>query len=90
MADHPDPKEVETEDDYIHVRYRDPDEFDEIRTPEWADEASDSVSEGSEVRTGKREDSDDWEVQSVLVKKSVGEEKAREQADEILRKIEEE
>ncbi|WP_232686339.1 hypothetical protein [Halobacterium zhouii] len=89
MAQTPEPTDVETEDDYIHVRYRDPDDFDTIRTPDWADNASDSVSEGSEVRTGKREDSDDWEVQSVLIKKSVGEEKAREQADEIVQKIEE-
>jgi hypothetical protein len=89
MAQTPEPKAVETEDEYIHVRYRDPDDFDTIRTPDWADNASDSVSEGSEVRTGKREDSDDWEVQSVLIKKSVGEEKAREQADEIVEKIEE-
>jgi hypothetical protein len=89
MAQTPEPKAVETEDEYIHVRYRDPDDFDTIRTPDWADNASDSVSEGSEVRTGKREDSDDWEVQSVLIKKSVGEEKAREQADDIVEKIEE-
>ena len=89
MAQTPEPTAVETEDEYIHVRYRDPDDFDTIRTPDWADNASDSVSEGSEVRTGKRKDSDDWEVQSVLIRKSVGEEKAREQADEIVRKIEE-
>lgn len=85
----PQPQSVETEDEYIHVRYRDPDEFDTIRTPDWADNASDSVSEGSEVRTGKRTDSDEWQVQSVLIKKNVGEEKAREQANEIIQKIEE-
>lgn len=88
MSQTPEPETVETEDEYIHVRYRDPDRFEKIRTPDWADRASDSVSEGSEVRMGKREDSDDWEVQSVLIKKNVGEEKAREQADEIIRKIE--
>ena len=87
MAEAPDPESVETEDEYIHVRYRDPDEFDTIRTPDWADEASDSVSEGSEVRMGEEADGDDWEVQSVLIAKSVGEEKAREQADEIVEKI---
>lgn len=87
MAQTPEPKAVDTEDEYIHVRYRDPDDFDTIRTPDWADNASDSVSEGSEVRTGKREESDDWEVQSVLIKKNVGEEKAREEADEIVEKI---
>ncbi|NIB99565.1 hypothetical protein [Halobacterium sp. R2-5] len=86
MPNTPEPESVETEDDYVHVRYRDPDQFETIRTPDWADEVSDSVSEGSEVRMGEREDGD-WEVQSVLVDKHVGEEKAREQADEIVEKI---
>ncbi len=88
MAQLPEAKSVETEDEYIHVRYRDPDEFDAIRTPDWADNVSDSVSEGSEVRMGKRADSDDWAVQSVLIDKDVGEDQARDDADEILRKIE--
>jgi hypothetical protein len=88
LDDQPSPIDVETEDEYIHVRYRDPDEFETIRTPDWADEVSDSVSAGSEVRTGKRADSDDWEIQSVLVDTHVGEQQAREQADEIVEKIE--
>ena len=71
------------------MRYRDPDVFETIRTPDWADRVSDSVSEGSEVRTGQRKNGDDWEVQSVLISKHAGEQKAREQADEIIRKIEE-
>ena len=79
---------VDTEDEYIHVRFRDPDEFDTIRTPDWAANAAGSVSEGAEVRTGKRKNSDDWEVESVLIKKNVGEEKAREQARKIVEKIE--
>ncbi|HKJ59805.1 MAG TPA: hypothetical protein VKA37_11280 [Halobacteriales archaeon] len=79
---------VETEDEYIHVRFRDPDEFETIRTPDWATNAARDVSEGAKVRTGKRTGSDDWEVQSVLIKKNVGEEKAREQAREIVEKIE--
>lgn len=87
MADVPDIETVETEDDYIHVRFRDPDEFDEIRTPDWAQNPAESVSEGAEVRTGNTEGDDDWEVQSVLIKKSVGEEKAREQAKDIVEKI---
>lgn len=74
---------VETEDEYIHVRFRDPDQYETIRTPDWAKEPAESVSEGAEVRTGQTEDSDDWEVQSVLIKKNVGEEKAKEQAKEI-------
>ncbi len=79
---------VETEDEYIHVRFADPDDFDTIRTPDWAAEAARSVSEGAEVRTGKKADSDDWETQSVLIKKNVGEDKAGEQAEKIYEKIE--
>ncbi|MFC6906705.1 hypothetical protein [Halalkalicoccus tibetensis] len=78
---------VETEDEYIHVRFRDPDNYETIRTPDWANEPAESVSEGAEVRTGQTEDNDDWEVQSVLIKKNVGEEKAKEQAKEIVDKI---
>jgi hypothetical protein len=78
---------VETEDDYIHVRFNEPDQYDEIRTPDWAEEPAQSVSEGAEVRTGRKEGDDDWEVQSVLIDKHVGEEKAREQAEEIVEKI---
>jgi hypothetical protein len=88
MVEIPEPRAVEQGEEYIHVQYRDPDDFETIRTPEWADDVSDSVSQGSEVRTGKRENSDDWEVQSVLLQKNLGEKKAREQADAILRKIE--
>lgn len=32
MADTPDVETVETEDEYVHVRFRDPDRYDEIRT----------------------------------------------------------
>jgi hypothetical protein len=88
MAPLPDVQAVETEGEYIHVRFRDPDEFDEIRTPDWAANAAGSVSEGAEVRTGRRRGGDDWFVQSVLVEKHVGEEEARVQAEEIVEKIE--
>lgn len=81
---------VETEDEYIHVRYRDPDQFDTIRTPDWAQNVAESVSEGAEVRTGEQKGSDEWKVQSILIRKNVGEEKAREQAEKILEKIESE
>lgn len=84
----PDIQTVDTEDEYIHVRFRDPDNFDEIRTPDWAKDPAESVSEGAEVRTGQKEGSEEWEVQSVLIKKSVGEDKAAEQAEEIVEKIE--
>ncbi|MFB1065949.1 hypothetical protein [Natrinema sp. H-ect4] len=87
MTDTPDINTVETEDDYVHVRFRDPDRYDEIRTPDWAEQPAESVSEGSEVRTGKVEGEDDWEVTSVLIEKHVGEDKATEQAREIVDKI---
>jgi hypothetical protein len=89
MSDVPDVEAVETEDDYIHVRFRDPDQFDTVRTPDWAENAAESVSDGAEVRTGKEESSDEWQTQSVLVKKSVGEEKAKEQAKKIVERIQE-
>lgn len=88
MANAPAVEDVETEDEYVHVRFRDPDRYDEIRTPDWAKNPAESVSEGAEVRTGRIEGEDDWEVQSVLVDEHVGEEKAREQAEEIAEKIE--
>lgn len=87
MADSPAVEDVDTEDEYIHVRFRDPDRFDTIRTPDWAQEVAESVSQGSEVRTGKQSDGDDWDVQSVLIKKSVGKEKAEEEAKQIVEKI---
>jgi hypothetical protein len=88
MADIPEINAVETENDYIHVQFRDEDRFDEIRTPDWAANAAQSVSESAEVRTGKLEDSYDWEVETVLIQKNVGEDKAKEQATEIVEKIE--
>lgn len=87
MPEIPDPSTVESEGDYVHVRYRDPDQFETIRTPDWADNASDAVVDGSEVRMGERNDGDDWEPQSVLIPKPVDEDEARQLADEILRKI---
>jgi hypothetical protein len=81
-------KTIEESDDYIHVRFRDPDDFDTIRTPDWAENAARSVTEGAEVRTGTKENSDDWEVQSVLVPDSENEREAESDAREIVTKIE--
>jgi hypothetical protein len=88
MANIPEINAVELEGDYIHVQFRDPDRFNEIRTPDWAANAAQSVSDGAKVRTGKLDESDDWMVETVLLKKSVGEDKAPEQATEIVEKIE--
>ena len=87
MANAPEVLAVETEDEYVHVRFRDPDEFETIRTPDWAQDVAESVSEGAEVRTGKEANADDWEVQSVLIEDRVDEATAEEQAKEIVEKI---
>lgn len=88
MSNLPEPQTVDQEESYIHVRYRDPDNFEKIRTPDWADEAADSVVEGSEVRMGELADSDDWQTQSVLIPAGTDEDTAREQANKIIEKIE--
>lgn len=81
-------KSVDLEEDYYHVRFRDPGDFDQIRTPEWATAAASDVAEGAKVRMGKRRGGDDWVVQSVLVPKRLGKAAARDSAGEILEKIE--
>ncbi|WP_128476759.1 hypothetical protein [Halorussus pelagicus] len=88
MPDTPDGDIVEETDDYVHVRFRDPDEFETIRTPDWAENAASSVTEGAEVRTGKLEDEDDWLVESVLIPAGTAEEEAESDAEEIVEKIE--
>ena len=88
MGEPPSVELVEQGEEYIHVRFRDPDQYEQIRTPDWAIQPAESVSWGSEVRTGKLEGADDWEVTSVLISKHVGEDKAAEQAREIVEKIE--
>jgi hypothetical protein len=88
MTDIPDINTVGEGDDYYHVEFRDEDQFETIRTPDWAENAAHSVSDGAEVRTGQRDESDEWQVMSVLIKKSAGEDTARDQAEEIVEKIE--
>jgi hypothetical protein len=90
MAGVPDIRAFDTEDEFHHVQFRDPDDFDTIRTPDWAERVADSVVDGGEVRTGKLKDSDEWKVESVLIPKDVDEETARDQAKQIIEKIESE
>ncbi|WP_049979422.1 hypothetical protein [Halolamina rubra] len=89
MAQIPEPKTVELEDEYYHVRFRDPDEFSEIRTPDWAAEVAEEIETGSKVRTGHRKGSHDWDVQSVLIPESVGKSDARSAAKRIVEKLNE-
>ncbi|GAB3687731.1 hypothetical protein GCM10028857_21140 [Salinarchaeum chitinilyticum] len=78
---------IDQSDDFVHVRFRDPDEFDEIRTPDWAANVGDSVVEGAEVRMGDESGNEDWVVQSVLVPTPVDADTAEQQATEIVSKI---
>jgi len=55
MADTREIDTVEEGEDCCHVRFRDPDRFAEIRTPDCAANAAQSVSAGSEVRTGRED-----------------------------------
>lgn len=86
------PSITETTEDYHHVRFADPDEFDTIRTPDWAENPASSVVEGAEVRTGHEEGGDDseWEVQSVLIPTGEvsDEDEAVAKAEQIVEKIE--
>ena len=83
-------KSVDESENYYHVRYRDPDDFDEIRTPDWAENIANSVVDGGEVRTGDEHGNENWTVQSVLVPVGavVDEAEARDTADEILDEME--
>ncbi|WP_135305008.1 hypothetical protein [Haloarcula amylovorans] len=89
MSQHPTVEDVEEGDEYYHVRYRDPDEFDEIRTPDWAENPADSVCSGSEVRTGDEKGDDDWTVQSILIPVDAvdDDDEATQKAQQIVEKI---
>ena len=82
---------AETTQDYFHVRFADPDSFDTIRTPDWAENAASSVAAGAEVRTGHEAGGgdSDWDVQSVLVPtdQAANEDEATRLAEEIVETI---
>ncbi|WP_436927004.1 hypothetical protein [Halosimplex amylolyticum] len=90
MASAPSIQDVEQTENYYHVTYRDPDDFDEIRTPDWAENVARSVVDGAEVRTGDEHGNEDWTAQSVLVPvDSVADEaEARDAATQIIQKME--
>lgn len=86
MSRNPTVRTVDLEGEYYHARVRDPDEFAEIRTPEWASNVADAVVEGAEVRMGHRDD--DWVVQSILIPGDEEQVEARREAEQVLAKIE--
>jgi len=59
-------KTVERDEDHYHVRFRDADDFDELESPDWANELAEAELSGSDVRMGE-DDTDEWLVQSVRV-----------------------
>jgi len=86
------PTIADTTDNYYHVRFNDPEQFDDIRTPDWAENAASSVADDAEVRTGHDEDGDDsdWNIQSVLVPTDEADDndEAVSMANDIVDKIE--
>lgn len=88
MPRFPQPSTIEINDDYVCVRYRDPEEFETLRTPEWARKAAESVADGSELRVGKPAKGENWIPQEVRFPEPVDTTDARRKADEILQRIE--
>lgn len=60
-------EKVTQEDDYMHVRFRPPSQFETIRTPGYASDAAQDTSKGAKVRMGRTE-AGNWLVQSVLLR----------------------
>ncbi|MDS0260855.1 hypothetical protein NDI56_15730 [Haloarcula sp. S1CR25-12] len=80
-------QKVEQGDEYVHVRFRDPDAFETIRTPDWAAHAAQDIAPGAEVRTGKLKGSGEWHTESVLIPTPVDRQTAVQLANRIVRKI---
>lgn len=59
-------KSVERRDDHYRVNFRDADSFDDLESPDWAQELAEEKTPGTDVLMGQ-DDSDDWLVRSVLV-----------------------
>lgn len=65
-------KKTAKEDQYYHVRFRQPSQFSSIRTPDWAANIASSISKDAEVRMGKTKQGGNWLVQTVLIKRAPG------------------
>lgn len=82
-------KKTKKEGDVIAVRFRPPSQFERIRTPAWAQNVAESVSEGAQVTTG-RTPAGNWLTQSVRIEAGFGKDRndARRLARQIVRKVE--
>lgn len=90
MVNQSDIEVVETTEDHYRFRFRDPERFDELtESPDWAQEAADTISRGASVQMGRLPDSDSLQVESVEVprKPNLGQEEAKNVAEKIVEKI---
>lgn len=81
---------VETTEDHYRFQFHDRERFDEItESPDWAQEAAETVSRGASVQLGRLPDSDSLQVESVAVprKPNLGQEEAKNVAEKIVEKI---
>lgn len=80
-------QKVEQGDEYVHVRFRNPEDFATIRTPDWAAHAAQDIAPGAEVRTGKLKGSGEWQTESVLIPAPVDGQTAARLATRIVQRI---
>jgi hypothetical protein len=81
---------VDETEDFFRYRVRDPNQFEKMRFPAWAAEVAGSVCEDAKVIMGETE-ADNWFTQAILIPKDVVDQEsvARQCAQEILKKLEE-
>ena len=90
MVDQPDVNAVETTEEHYRFRFRDRTRFEELAdTPQWAQEAVETVSDDATVRMGRLPDSDSLQVESVEAprKPNLGREDAKNVAEKIVESI---
>ena len=63
-------EDVERREDHYRVNFRDEDSFDELESPDWAQELAESEVPGTDVRMGQDE-TGDWLVRSILIPSDV-------------------
>jgi hypothetical protein len=90
MVDQSDIEIVETTEDHYRFQLRGREQFDETaETPHWAQEAAETVSDGTTVRMGRIPDTDTLRIESVKVprKPNLGQEGAKDVAEKVVEEI---
>lgn len=86
---HPKIERIDVGNEYYHVRIRNPHKFSRIRLPDYAERLASSISKDSKVKMGKNKNSDNWQVQSILIRRKFHDlEKTEDLALRILKKME--